>query len=142
MVNIKPMSTFVSRTQAVSTYEQVFVEIILGRPSADCKHLGICKVARIYSNDFYSTIMNSICNNSGKLYALATLRKGHYFELAFQRAFIDAAKIKEHFNKGLFVMEEDYRLDESFMGSSVLLKSGTYKVQISDRLLTVRCNNV
>ena len=136
------MSTVVSQTQSVGAYEQLFVEVILGRPSADCKHLGICKIARVYSNDFHSMILNSICNNSDKIYALATLQEGHYFELAFQRAFIDAAKIKEHFNKGLFVMEEDYRLDESFMSVPVLLRSGTYKVLVSDRLLTVRFNNI
>ena len=142
MVNIKPMSTIVSQTQSVGTYEQLFVEVILGRPSADCKHLGICKIARVYSNDFHSMILNSICNNSDKIYAVATLQKGVYFELAFQRAFTDANKLAEHFKKGVFVMEEDYLLDESFMSLPVHLKSGTYKVLISDRLLTVRFNNI
>jgi len=143
MVNIKPMASIAYPTQRVSTYEQAFAEVILGRPSANCKHLGLCKVERIYSNDFYSMMLNnSICNNSDKLYALATLEKGVYFELAFQRAFMDAKKLAEHFKNGLFVMEEDYLFDDDFMNSPVHLKSGTYKVQISDRLLTVRFDNI
>ena len=122
--------------------EQLFAEVVLGRPSAECKHLGICKVARIYSNDFYSTMLQSFCSNSSKVFALATLIKGQYFEFAFQRAFIDARQYGLHFQRGLFVMEEDYFLENSFMSIPIRLKKGKYKVKISDRLLIVRFYNL
>lgn len=142
MVNINPMSPLLSSPESERICEQVFAEIILGRPSANCKHLGICKMERIYSNDFYSAMLDSICDNSNKLYALATLEKGHYFELTFQRAFMDSDQLADHFKNGIFVMEEDYYLDKSFFDKQIRLRSGSYKVQISDRLLTVRFDNI
>ena len=136
------MSSVIFPPKKVSTCQQVFAEVVLGRPSADCKHLGICKVKRIYSNDFYSRILSSVCNNSNKLYALATLQKDVYLELAFQRAFMDPEQLSIHFKNGRFVMEEDYRLDESFLDVPILMKSGIYNVQVSDRLLTVRFDDI
>lgn len=132
------LATSYKSHQHLHISEQAFAEVILGKPSADCKHLGICKVTRIYTNDFYSTMLQSFCSNSSKVFALATLIKGQYFELAFQRAFIDAQQYDLHFQKGLFVMEEDYSLENSFMSIPVRLKKGKYKVKMSDRLLTIR----
>ncbi len=138
---MESLSTVVSPTQPLEIYEQVFAEIVLGRPSANCKHLGICKIDRLYTNDFYSTMLHGICKSSSKIYALATLIKGRYFELAFQRAFMEAENFELHFKGGLFVMEEDYYLDNRFMSEPIHLRKGTYKVRVSDRLLTVRFND-
>ena len=135
------ISIAVSPDQPLEIYEQVFAEVVLGRPSANCKHLGICKIERIYTNDFYSTMIHGICNSSAKIYALATLVKGQYFELVFQRAFMDAENLDLHFKGGFFEMEEDYQLDKSFMSLPVHLKKGTYKVRVSDRFLTIRFDN-
>lgn len=131
------LSTVVTPTKPLEIYEQVFAEVVLGRPSANCKHLGICKIDRLYTNDFYTTMLHGICQSSSKIYALATLIKGRYFELAFQRAFM-ATEDEAHFKGGLFVMEEDYHLDTSFMSIPIHLKKGAYKVRVSDRLLTIR----
>ena len=134
---METLSTVVAPTQPLDIYEQVFAEVVLGRPSANCKHLGICKIERIYTNDFYSTMLHGICKSASKIYALATLIKGRYFELAFQRAFMEPEN-EVHFKGGLFVMEEDYYLDNSFMSEPIHLKKGAYKVRVSDRLLTIR----
>ena len=132
------LKTSISTVNRVDSLEQVFAALVLGRPSSNCKHLGICKVERIYSNDFYSNILSGLCNESSKMYALATLQKGVYFELAFQRAFMDRTNFDLHFKEGVFIMEEDFIFEEGFMSTPFCVKAGHYKIRFTDRLVVVR----
>lgn len=135
---MKSISTSAASQAMVQPLNQVFAEVILGRPSAHCKHLGICKIERVYTNDYYLISQSDLCQRSDKLYALASLRVGDYFELAFERRFIDAACYAEHFSEGTFVLEETYTSDLDLMNYPIHLKKGSYQIGFSETMITVR----
>lgn len=115
--------------------EQTFAEVVLGRPTAKCKHLGICKIENAHSNNFLDYTLGGTSN---KLYAIASLRAGDYFELSFSRDSVSEAIYAKHFASGYFVMEESYRTTIDFMSQQVLLKKGKYQVTMTDTELAVR----
>lgn len=116
---------------------QAFVEVVLGRPSAECKHFGICKIKKVFANSI-SSEKPSLCKSSNKIFGLASFIEGLYFELTFERAAISDSIFKEHFGNGIFRIEEDYWIESPLMGTSILLSKGEYKNKLSDTLLSVR----
>ncbi|WP_367393033.1 hypothetical protein [Lewinella sp. LCG006] len=115
--------------------EQTFAEVVLGRPTAKCKHLGICKIENAQANNFLDYTLGSASN---KLYALASFRAGDYFELSFSRDSVREAIYDKHFASGYFIMEESYRTEASFMHQQFVLEKGKYKVKMTDTELVVR----
>lgn len=118
---------------------QAFVEVVLGRPSAKCKHFGICKIERVFANSL-SSDKPSFCKSSNKVFGLASFVKGLFFELAFERSAISDSIYKEHFGDGMFRIEEDYWIESDLMGTPIFLSKGEYKNKLSDTLLSVRIN--
>lgn len=117
--------------------EKAFVEVTLGRPSAKCKHLGVCKIERVYSNSFDRKKTN-LCVSSDTIYALANFREGEYFELVFERNSISNDTYKYHFQTGVFIVEEKYTKDLGLGKTSIVISKGEYNIQLSDTLLTIR----
>ena len=115
--------------------EQTFAEVVLGRPTAKCKHLGICKIENAHSNNFLDYTLGASTN---KLYALASLKAGDYFELSFSRDSVSEEIYKKHFASGYFLMEESYRANNDFMSHPFVLKKGKYRVQDTGTELEVR----
>ena len=124
-------------TEKTNSLEQAFVEVILGRASAKCKHLGVCKIEGVHTNSF-SQYTPAFCKSSNRIFALASLKKNAYFELTFERVLINDAVFEKHFKSGFFKMEEGYDIDSDLMGVNVYLSKGEYKVNFSDTLLSVR----
>jgi len=118
---------------------QVFVEVILGRPSAKCKHFGICKIERVFANSISSN-KPSFCKSSNRVFGLASFVEGLFFELTFERSAISDSIFKEHFGDGRFKIEEDYWIESGLMGTPIFLSKGDYKSILSDTLLSVRIN--
>jgi hypothetical protein len=115
--------------------EQTFAEVMLGRPTAKCKHLGICKIENAHSNNFLDYTLGMSTN---KLYALASLKAGDYFELSFSRDSVSEEIYDKHFASGYFIMEEPYRSGKNFMKQSFVLKKGKYRVKETGTVLEVR----
>jgi len=115
--------------------EQTFAEVVLGRPTARCKHLGICKIENAHSNNFLDYTLGG---SSNKLYALASLKIGVYFELSFTRDSISDEIYDKYFASGYFIMQESYRSDTDFMNQPFVLKKGKYQVKETDTELMVR----
>ena len=116
---------------------QAFVEVMLGRPSAKCQHLGICKIERVFANNI-SSDKPSFCKSSNKVFGLASFVEGLFFELTFERSAISDSIYKEHFGNGMFRIEEDYWIESDLMGTPIFLSKGDYKNRLSDTLLSVR----
>lgn len=121
--------------KSIVEVEQTFAEVVLGRPTAKCKHLGICKIENAHSNNFLDYTLGTSTN---KLYALASLRAGDYFELSFSRDSVSEEIYDKHFASGYFFMEESYRSDNDFMSQPFVLKKGKYRVQDTGTELAVR----
>ncbi|MBK6948962.1 MAG: hypothetical protein IPH16_13755 [Haliscomenobacter sp.] len=51
--------------------QQIFAEVVLGRSSAKCKHLGICKIENAWTNNFLDYMQATVEN---RLYGLASLK--------------------------------------------------------------------
>jgi hypothetical protein len=115
--------------------EQTFAEVVLGRPTAKCQHLGICKIENAHSNNFLDY---SLGNSTNKLYALASLKAGDYFELSFSRDSVSEEIYDKYFASGHFIMEEPYRSDKDFMNHPFVLEQGKYRVQDTSTVLVVR----
>ena len=117
--------------------EKVFTEIILGRPSAKCKHFGICEIKKIYARSFFKHTSGYYkCPKT--VYAFASLKPDVYFELAFLRHYMAPDIFKLHFKRGIFSVDEDYITNSSFMKCIVHIQKGQYPVHFSETLLTVR----
>ncbi|MFK8005553.1 MAG: hypothetical protein AB8H03_04245 [Saprospiraceae bacterium] len=121
----------------VDSIEKAFVEVILGRPSAKCNHLGICKIERVYSNSF-EDFESFSCQSSGRLYALANLKESVYFELVFERNSISETIYDFHFKDGVFTIEEEYTVDLKLGGAPILITTGEYNIKLSDTLVAIR----
>ncbi|PCJ30113.1 MAG: hypothetical protein COA99_18610 [Moraxellaceae bacterium] len=128
---------FYPKTGRLDSIEKAFVEVILGRPSAKCKHLGVCKIERVYSNSFdlASTIP---CQVSDRLYALASFKEDAYFELVFERGSIPNTIYEYHFKSGVFKVEEEYSTDLELGKAPILITTGEYDIRLSDTLLAIR----
>ena len=115
----------------------IFAEIVLGRPSAKCKHFGICKMKKI---NFRTFLMDTSKNNkcSKKAYAFVSLKPNVYFELAFLRQYLDPNVFRLHFESGIFSVDEEYITNSNFMEYIIHIQKGEYKVDFSDTLLTIR----
>ena len=120
-----------------ATLEQDFVELMLGRPSANCKHFGICSLKRAKPISFKQLNLRSKTSLSS-LFALASLKQGAYFELAFFRSSINKAVFKKYFANGIFRMEEPFTLNSDLLMVPVRIPKGLYIVDFSDTLVTVR----
>ena len=123
--------------EKTNSLEQAFVEVILGRASAKCKHLGVCKIEGVHANSF-SQYTPAFCKSSNRIFALASLKEGSYFELTFERVLINNVVFEKHFKNGFFKMEEGYEIDSDLMGMNVYLSKGEYMVNFSDTLLSIR----
>jgi hypothetical protein len=136
---MRPIQTEIAyvKTRRIDSIEKAFVEVVLGRPSAKCKHLGVCKIERVYSNSF-DTTNSFLCQSSNRLYALASLKEGAYFELVFERNSISDTIYERHFKSGFFKIEEEYTADLDLGKSPILISIGEYKVRLSDTLLAIR----
>ena len=68
------------KTERFYRLEQAFVEVVLGRQSASCKHFGICNIEIVYAKRRHGAASN-FCAVAKSLFALASLKKGLYFEI-------------------------------------------------------------
>ncbi len=126
-----------TKRKGIASTNQAFVEVILGRPSAKCKHLGICKIESIYSNDTHHNEPTS-CPSSKKLFALACYKESDYFELVFERKSIPDTIFKYHFQSGIFKVEETYCTNIDISNSPIMISTGEYNINLSDTLLSIR----
>lgn len=117
--------------------QQTFAEVVLGRPTAKCKHLGICKIENACTNDFLAYDTSKAEN---RLYGLASLKENDYFELSFPRSSLSPYAFRKHFGSGYFQLEEDYNASPEFMGRPIHLPKGNYKVTLTESLVSVRIN--
>lgn len=115
--------------------QQTFAEVVLGRPSAKCKHLGICKIENACTNNFLDYTQATAEN---RLYGLASLKENDYFELAFPRSSLSPAAFEKHFGSGYFQLEEDFMTGPELMGRPIYLPKGRYQVHFSDSIVSVR----
>ncbi len=116
---------------------QVFAEVILGRPSAKCKHLGICKITSVHTTRLNGFSSDS-CNNCNKVYALISAKGKAFFEVAFLKSSIDKNVLDQHFKDAIFKVEESYTTDKAFMDTAVTIKTGIYTATITETFITVR----
>lgn len=132
---MKPAQTSIqSISSSTSKVEQFFVEIILGRQSAGCKHFGICKIERIFGHGLSETANSSV----KKLFALVSYKEDTYFKLSFERSSICNKIFKKYFESGLFKMEECYTTSAQLMSQQVQLNAGRYPIRVSNTLCTIR----
>ena len=115
--------------------QQTFAEVVLGRPTAKCKHLGICKIENACSNNFLDYTMSS---SENRLYGVASLQDGVYFELSFSRSSVSPAVFKKHFSSGFFRMEESYTAGPEFMGKPIYLPKGDHKVRLTNSMISIK----
>jgi len=132
-----PQLVLPGQHQNLNTLEQDFVELVLGRPSANCKHFGICQLRRVRPSSFKRLNQESQ-TSLNSLFALASLKEGAYFELAFLRSSINKAVFKKYFSSGIFRMEEPFTLHSNILRRPVRVPKGLYMVNFSDTLLTIR----
>lgn len=120
-----------------ATIEHVFVEVILGRPTAQCRHLGICTMKSIRPEDLrpYS---DRTCGNICRGYALASCRPDAYFELAFLKGLLDPHTFERHFAGGSFRLEEDYTASLAGMKARIHIRKGIYRIHFSETLLRIQ----
>ena len=117
--------------------EQDFVELVLGRPSANCKHFGICQLRQVRPSSF-KRLSESSRSSLNSLFALASLKEGAYVELAFLRSTVNKAIFKKYFANGVFRMEEPFVVDLDSMGSPVKIPRGLYLVNYRETFITIR----
>ncbi|MBK7477375.1 MAG: hypothetical protein IPN74_16690 [Haliscomenobacter sp.] len=115
--------------------QQIFAEVVLGRSSAKCKHLGICKIENAWTNNFLDYMQATVEN---RLYGLASLKENDYFELAFPRSSLSPAAFEKHFGSGYFQLEEGFMTGPELMGRPIYLPKGRYQVKFSDSIVSVR----
>lgn len=117
--------------------EQVFAEVILGRPTAGCRHFGVCEMVAV-SFETLSASRPKACRASAGVYALASLQAGKRFELAFLRSSIQPDVFLTHFGDGIFRIEEPYTAGPNFMSSPIQLVTGQYRIENLGSLLRVQ----
>lgn len=122
--------------QPKAVVEQTFAEVVLGRASAKCKHLGICKIENAESNNFFDYGMGNSSGN--RLYAVANWQQGVYFELEFSRSTVSPDVFDKYFASGTFRMEESYTTDADLLGKSICIAKGKYRVKLTNSLISVR----
>lgn len=130
--NIEP-----GMARALPPVQQTFAEVILGRRTAKCKHLGICKIENARTNNFLDYAIGGTDN---RLYGVASLQEGVYFELSFSRSSISPTVYSKHFSTGYFHMEESYTAGIDFMGAPIYIPKGRYRIQFSDTMINIRFN--
>ena len=127
---------FTNKRKKAST-KQAFVEVILGRLSANCKHLGICKIESVHSNNSRYNKGVSCASSSG-VFAIASCKEGDYFELVFERKSIPDSVYKLHFQSGVFKVEEIYSTKLDISTSPIVISVGEYNINFSDTLFSIR----
>lgn len=115
--------------------KQTFAEVVLGRPTARCKHLGICKIENACTNNFLDYTQAAADN---RLYGLASLKENDYFELSFPRSSLSPAAFHKHFGSGYFLLEEGFTAGDDFMGHPIYLPKGRYRVRLNENIVSVR----
>lgn len=134
---MKPISIKLTNPGTNTTdIEQYFVEVILGRPSAQCKHFGICKINRVFTNAFLSN-SKYLKSTHNPLFAIASVKMNMYLELAFERSKVDTSTFEKYFRKGIFKMEESYIADTSVFNYPFEVEAGDYPVHITDTIISV-----
>ncbi len=108
---------------------------MLGRPTAKCKHLGICKIENACTNNFLDYTQATAEN---RLYGLASLKENDYFELSFPRSSLSPTAFQKHFGSGYFQLEEGFMASDEFMGRPIYLPKGRYRVQLNENIVSVR----
>lgn len=121
--------------EKASAVQQTFAEVVLGRPTAKCKHLGICKIENACSNNFLDYTMSGTEN---RLYGVASFQEGVYFELSFSRSSVSPVIFKKHFGSGFFRMEESYTAGPEFMGKPIYLPKGDHKVKLTNSMVSIK----
>lgn len=115
--------------------QQIFAEVVLGRPTAKCQHLGICKIENACTNNFLDYTQAAAEN---RLYGLASLKDDDYFELAFPLSSLSPTVFEKHFGSGYFQLEEGFMAGPELMGRPIYLPKGRYQVKVSDNIVSVR----
>lgn len=124
------------KTKSIHTVAQTFVEVVLGQPSAKCKHLGICKIESVHSNGLKNN--KDKCPSTNKLFGIASYKQRDYFELVFERRTINQSIFDMHFKSGLFKVEEPYVVELEITNVPILISPGTYNINLSNSLIGVR----
>lgn len=134
-MTLKTKTTEVAPRNFSPELQQTFAEVVLGRPTAKCKHLGICKIENACTNNFLDYTQAAAEN---RLYGLASLKDNDYFELAFPRSSLSPAVFEKHFGSGYFQLEEGFMAGPELMGRPIYLPKGRYQVKVADNIVFVR----
>lgn len=117
--------------------EQILVEIVLGRNSAKCKYLGMCKIEKSLTANMY--FVNDRKNTENrKIYALAKLINANVFELAFYKHTVSPSNFQKHFSSLVFTMEESFTVSDDILGQPIYIKKGLYKIDMTEEFLIVK----
>ncbi len=116
--------------------KQGFAEVVLGRPSSNCKNFGICRIEGVYPKKL-SYDVSDCCGDKALTYAVVSYDEDLYFELAFLRSTINKVILDQHFNS-VFIVEEPYTVKIDFMKQPWTIQAGRYSIKLSDAFLTVR----
>ena len=136
---MKPLeaAAFLDKSNYAIDSKLAFVEVVLGRPSANCKHFGICKISNVYSNSF-NLKTQTICSNPNRVYAIANWKESEYFELTIEKISIPENTFEKHFGSGIFRMDDNYTFESELTRSKIQLVKGRYKIKSTDTLLMIR----
>ncbi len=121
---------------AHQNWQQYLVAVTLGRPSASCKHLGVCKIEMLQKLPQSVLAAN---HNKGCPFvvAIASLSDTQGLEIIFCRSSIHPRTYHKHFMNTYFIVEEPYPFN---MEGEVLftIAKGQYPLLKSGTMITVR----
>ncbi len=117
--------------------EQCFAEVVLGRPSAGCKHYGICKVERLhFAKGRWQSKSSCGCINRTK--ALLRYKHNNYLKISFWKTSLKQEILDKYFAEGCFMVDEEYTIPSEVLGTDIQIPKGIYNFDESSGFLTIR----
>ena len=119
---------------------QFIADVEFGVPSKNCKNFGICRINPIKDSNSLNKQEKENecegCKNSKAVKSVISILKNGVVKISFLRFFVTELKQTNHFEKGRFIVEEDFNFS---MNEDVhfQIKKGIYAIRLSTAFITV-----
>ena len=120
---------------AIESYSKLVIKLEIGRPSRDCRGLGLCW--------FIQWEFEMILSKDNEAIATADINQQKQLTLTFNKSDgMSSSAFEKYFSKGYFVCEDDYTLPKEISKAlnyegDYIVPSGKYPVTINKETITV-----
>lgn len=132
----RPISLPNTAQKSPQYLQKMYCDVVFGSPSMDCNGTGICKINSAHSRQ--AVLPKKDCTHTSGVIAS---NPGGQISLYFFRKFLCIHLYRQHFRKGVFVLNEPCPVPEEITkGLNIkgqVLLPGQYKVHTSDGFFRV-----